>query len=180
MVKLIWLLPLSLVLYACPFESNVALEPAPVEKADSSLTGFWYGIIKDGSDYFGIEALEISLVSDSVYQVIRYGKSIKGDMILPDTVVYNAFTSTVGEQSFMNIYGPSSEDKKRTVYYISAWELQHDTLHVQTVTENFTTRKNFRSAAEFKQLVSTMKDRKNFYDEQYSLYYRKIPKPAAF
>ena len=80
MTKLLWLLPLSFLLTACPFESNMPLEKAPVEPVDSSLLGFWYGIVKDGSDYFGIEALEISRQSDSLYSVIRYGKAVKGDI----------------------------------------------------------------------------------------------------
>jgi hypothetical protein len=76
MKKLLWLLPVTIILYACPFESTVALEKKPVESVDSTLMGYWYGIVKDGSDFFGIEALDISKHSDSVYNITRYGKAI--------------------------------------------------------------------------------------------------------
>ena len=63
--KILWLLPLCFILYACPFESPVPLDAKPVEPIDTSLIGYWYGIVKDGSDYFGIEALDIKKLSDS-------------------------------------------------------------------------------------------------------------------
>ena len=66
MKKLLWLLPLTTILYACPFESTVPLASGPTEPVDSSLLGYWYGIIKDFSDMFGIEALDITKQSDSV------------------------------------------------------------------------------------------------------------------
>jgi hypothetical protein len=88
-----------------PFESNVPLEAKPVEAVDSSLLGYWYGIVKDGSDFFGIEALDISRQSDSVYSIIRYGKGIKDDFILPDTSYFSGYTSYIGQQRYMNVEG---------------------------------------------------------------------------
>lgn len=184
-----WLLPLCTILSACPFESTVPIQARPVEPVDSSLLGYWYGIIKDGSDYFGIEALDISQQSDSVYSIIRYGKGIKGDIIMPDTAYFNGYTSWIGEQQFMNVEGSivtvDSRNKKspklttQKVYYVSAIRRSNDTLDVRTVTENFSTRKYFSGPNEFRQLVSEMLSRqRNIYDDQYSLKYRKIPKPA--
>lgn len=182
-----WLAPLCIILSACPFESTVPLETRPIEPVDSTLLGYWYGIIKDGSDYFGIEALEIGKKSDSVYSITRYGKGIKGDMILPDTSFFTGYTSYIGDQRFMNLEGfvmveegtkKNRELKKNRVYYVSALNRSNDTLDVKTVTENFSTRKYFNSPADFRQLVSEMMTRKgNIYDDQYSLKYRKIPKP---
>lgn len=181
-------MPLCMVLSACPFESTVPLETGPVEPVDSTLIGYWYGIIKDGSDYFGIEALEIEKKSDSVYSITRYGKGIKGDMVLPDTSFYTGFTSYIGGQRFMNLEGFVTIEegnkknkvlKKNRVYYVSAMNQSNDTLDVKTVTENFSTRKYFNSPTDFRQLVSEMMNRKgNIFDDQYSLKYRKIPKPA--
>ena len=184
-----WLLPLCMLLSACPFESTVPMQARPVEPVDSSLLGYWYGIIKDGSDYFGIEALEISKQTDSVYAVTRYGKGIKGDIIMPDTAYFTAYTSWIGEQQFMNVEGSivtvEARSKKapkvttQKVYYVSAIRRSNDTLDVRTVTENFSTRKYFSGPAEFRQLVSDMiNSKKNIYDDQYSLKYHKIPKPA--
>jgi hypothetical protein len=182
-----WLLTLCMILSACPFESTVPMEPRPVEAVDSSLIGYWYGIIKDGSDYFGIEALEISRQSDSVYTIIRYGKAIKGDMVLPDTAYFTGYTSWIGTQQFMNVEGSVTIDegtrkkpllKKQKVFYISAFAKKNDTLDVRTLTESFSARKYFNSSEEFKKLVTEMLARqRNIYDEQYSLKYRKIPKP---
>lgn len=186
--KLLWLLPLAFVLSACPFESTVPLAAGPSEPVDSSLIGYWYGIIKDFSDMFGIEALDISKKSDSVYAITRYGKAVKGDIILPDTAYFTGYTSYIGEQRFMNIEGSveirDTKNKKSPkmitskVYYVSAIELHHDTLDVKTVTEDFSVKKIFNRPEDFKQAVGTViNQQKNVYDEQYSLKYRKIPKP---
>lgn len=188
MKKLLWLLPLSIGLYACPFESKVPLASGPTEPVDSSLIGYWYGIIKDFSDMFGIEALDITKQSDSVYAITRYGKAVKGDMILPDTAYFTGYTSYIGEQRYMNIEGSvlivtprrnkQPDIKKEKVFYLSAIERRHDTLTVRTISEDFSTRKVFKGAEEFKQFVSELiAQKKNIYDDQYSLSYRKIPKP---
>lgn len=188
MKKLLWLLPLSILLYACPFESTVPLSPAPAESVDSSLLGYWYGIIKDGSDFFGIEALDITKQSDSVYAITRYGKAVKGDIILPDTAYFTAYTSYIGEQRYMNVEGSvvivtpvrnkQPVYKKEKVYYLSAFNQSHDTLTVKTISEDFSTRKAFRKPEELKQfVVDLLAQQKNIFDDQYSLSYRKIPKP---
>jgi hypothetical protein len=187
--KLIWLLPLSFILYACPFESKVPLETGPTEAVDSSLLGYWYGIIKDGSDYFGIEALDITKQSDSVYSVIRYGKAAKGDIILPDTAYFTGFTSWIGNQRFMNvessILSVITKRKKAPVvqtekiYYLAAFEIHHDTLKMKTISENFlTVHKDFHNPEELKQTVIALTaEKRNIYDDLYSLSYRKIPRP---
>lgn len=188
MKKCLWLLPLCTILSACPFESTVPMEKGPVEPVDSSLLGYWYGIVRDGSDFFGIEALEVTRQSDSVYSIIRYGKGIKGDMIMPDTGYFTGFTSRIGDYRFMNVEGfvrlEEIVKKKKVVrtqkvYYVSALTRSNDTLDVKTITENFSTRKFFSGPNELRQLVTDMlAQKKNIFDEQYSMKYRKIPKPA--
>jgi hypothetical protein len=187
--KLWWLLPLSFILYGCPFESTVPLEPGPVEPVDSSLLGYWYGIVKDGSDFFGIEALDITKQSDSVYSITRYGKAVKGDIILPDTAYFTGYTSYIGEQRFMNVSGSvitvNTRGKKppvvvsEKVYYLAEFEMAHDTLHMKTITENFSpSRKGFHTPEELKQAVIIFtQQQKNIYDDIYSLSYRKIERP---
>jgi hypothetical protein len=166
----------------------VPLAPAPTEPVDSNLCGYWYGIIKDFSDAFGIEALDITKQSDSVYAITRYGKAVKGDMILPDTAYFTGYTSYIGEQRYMNVEGTvlivtprrkkQPDIKKVKVYYLAAIERRHDTLAVKTITEDFSTRKVFQSPEELKQFLSGFIDQqKNIYDDQYSLSYRKILKP---
>ncbi len=189
MKKILWLLPLSVLLYACPFESTVPLEPQPSEPVDSSLLGYWYGIVKDGSDYFGIEALDITVKSDSLYAITRYGKAAKGDIILPDTAYFTGYTSYIGDQRYMNIEGSvvfvqtrgkkPPEIKTEKVYYLSSFERSNDTLKVKTITENFTTsRKGFRTPEDLKQAVIDLTSaQKNIFDDLYSLSYRKIPRP---
>lgn len=184
-----WLLPLCTILSACPFESTVPMQARPGEQVDTNLVGYWYGIVKDGSDYFGIEALEITKQSDSVYAITRYGKGIKGDIIMPDTAYFTGYTSWIDQQQFMNVEGSivtvETRSKKppkintQKVYYISAIQRSNDTLDVRTLTESFSTRKYFSGPDEFRQLVNEMLSRqKNIYDDQYSLKYRKIAKPA--
>ena len=182
------LLPLCIGLYACPFESSTPMAAHPVEPVDSSLIGYWYGIIKDFSDMYGIEALEISKQSDSVYAITRYGKAIKEDMILPDTAYFTGYISYIGEQRYMNVEGfvlfvtprrkKEPEIRKEKVYYLASLKLSHDTLTVKTITEGFSVRKKFGSPEELKQLIADFSSQnKKIFDDQYSLSYRKIQKP---
>lgn len=192
MKKLLWLLPLCTILYACPFESIVALERKPVETVDSTLFGYWYGIVKDGSDYFGIEALDISPHTDSIYAITRYGKAIKGDIILPDTAYFTGFTSRIGEVWYMNVVAdilieePRKNSKlrdmrKQRVYYVAQINRSNDTLMVKTITDDFSKKKYFGSPEEFRQAITSQASANiNIYDDQYSLSYRKIPKPQPF
>lgn len=184
-----WLLPVSLILYACPYESNMPLEAGPVEPIDTSLLGYWYGIVKDGSDFFGIEALDISKKSDSVYSIIRYGKAVKGDIILPDTAYFTGYTCSIGNQLFMNVESSivtvvTNKKKPPTVktdkiYYLAAFETHHDTLTLKTITETFLPiHKVFASPEELKEIIGPMlEENKNIYDDLYSLSYHKIEKP---
>lgn len=180
---------MSFILYACPYESNMALETGPVRPIDTSLLGYWYGIVKDGSDFFGIEALDISKKSDSVYSIIRYGKAVKGDIILPDTAYFTGYTSSIGNQQFMNIEASivtvttnkkkAPEVKTEKIYYLAAFDTHHDTLDVKTITETFLPiHKVFASSGELKEIISPLlKDNSNIYDELYTLSYHKIEKP---
>jgi hypothetical protein len=189
MKKLLWLFPCSFMLTACPFESTVPLAAAPTEKVDTTLLGYWYGIIKDFSDMYGIEALDITKKSDSVYAVTRYGKAVKDDMILPDTAYFTGYTSYIGEQRFMNIEGfvvikvprrnKPPEYRKEKIYYLSAINRSNDTLNVKTITESISpVRKIFKKPEELSTLVTeSLRQQKNIYDDQYSLSYRKIQKP---
>jgi len=182
-------LPVSFILYGCPYESNMAFESHPVELIDTSLLGYWYGIVKDGSDFFGIEALDITKKSDSAYFIIRYGKSVKGDIILPDTAYFTGYTSTIGNQKFMNVESSVvtviTERKKpptvktETVYYLAAFETSHDTLTMKTITETFLPiHKVFNSPEELREIVTPLlENHKDIYDELYSLSYKKTEKP---
>jgi hypothetical protein len=188
MKKLLWFLPLTILLYACPFESKVPLAAKPTEPVDSSLLGYWYGIIKDFSDMYGIEALEITKQSDSVYAITRYGKVIKGDYILPDTAYFTGYTSYIGDQRYMNIAGTvlietprrnkQPEYKKEIFYYLAAIGLHHDTLGVKTISDEFSIQKLFTTPDELKQTITDLTaQQKNIFDETYTLSYRKISKP---
>lgn len=182
-----WLLPLTIILSACPFESNKPLDASPTQAIDTSLTGYWYGIVKDGSDFFGIEALDIKPKTDSLYAIIRYGKSIKGDMILPDTAYFAGFLTYLNGEPFMNVMADvvvTERDKKgkiqvknQTVYYIGHIKIQNDTLSVKMITEDFTKRKFYKSPEEFKQtVVGYLHENKNIFDDQYQLSYKRIKK----
>jgi hypothetical protein len=176
----------------CPYESPLPLDEHPVEAVDSSLLGFWYGIVKDGSDYFGIEALEISRNTDSTYKIIRYGKAAKGDMILPDTAYFTGFTSSVEEQRFFNIEttiveviprrNKPSEVKTTRVYYLSPFSVQNDTMQVRTITDEFYSKNpSWKSCRELKDKIrELMLQNKNIYDDLYKLSYRKMEKPKKF
>lgn len=189
-MKKLLIIPLACFLYACPYESAVPLDTTPSETIDSTLLGYWYGIVKDGSDFFGVEALDIQKKSDSVYSIIRYGKAVKGDMILPDTSYFTGYTSRVNGHWFMNIEGNivlvSTNKKKQPVfktqkvYYLSTLDRRNDTLIVKTITDNFSplARKGFYSPEILRKEVQTLMEAKqNIFDDTYSLSYRKIPRP---
>ncbi len=189
MKRLLWLIPVSILLYACPYESAVPLEARPVEPVDSSLLGYWYGIVKDGSDFFGIEALDITQKTDSTYAIIRYGKAAKGDIILPDTSYFTGYISYINGQRFMNVEGSivlvttrgkkPAEVKTQQVFYVANFSMQRDTLTMKTITENFSPgRRAFVTPEELKQTVISLTGQgNNIYDDLYALSYRKIPRP---
>jgi hypothetical protein len=166
-------------------ESPVPLDERPVQPIDSSYIGFWYGIIKDGSDYFGIEALDISKKSDSTYNIIRYGKAIKGSIILPDTSYFTGYISNFDEKTFMNVETTIVEvipvKKKKTeikttkIYYLGMIELHHDTLVVKTVSDSFVgLNPRFKNPAELRNaMLTATKENKNIYDDVYKLSYKK-------
>ena len=189
-MKLLFLLiPVCFILCACPFESKVPLAQGPVEPIDSSLIGYWYGIVKDGSDFFGIEALDITKNSDSTYAIIRYGKAAKGDIILPDTAYFTGYISYIGEQRFMNVEGSivlvETRGKKppivktEKVFYVATFQTRNDTLNMKTIAENFSTsRSGFKTPEQLRQEVITLTgQQKNIYDDLYSLSYHRIPRP---
>jgi hypothetical protein len=188
MKKFFWLLPLTIILSACPFESNVPLDAQPTEPTDSTLNGYWYGIVKDGSDYFGIEALDITPKSDSVYSIIRYGKAIKGDMVLPDTAYFTGYASIINGLKYMNVIadvlitetGKKGKVvvKKQRVFYLAEFGRSNDTLFVKTVTEDFSKRKIYKSPEDLKEsIINQLTENKNIFDDQYSLSYKKVVKP---
>lgn len=189
MKRFLLLLPITIMLYACPFESPVALEQKPIEPVDTNLYGYWYGIIKDFSDMYGIEALDFTRETDSTYKIIRYGKAIKGNMILPDTAYFTGFTSYIGSQRFMNLisdiviierHRKSRKEvvRKQRVYYMAAITIKHDTLVVKTISEDFSVQKDYSSSTELKNYITDLIAKKvDIYDSTYSLSYRKIPRP---
>ncbi|HYM92735.1 MAG TPA: hypothetical protein VET23_01235 [Chitinophagaceae bacterium] len=188
-LKFLWLLPFCFILYACPFESPLPLDEKPVAAVDTSLLGYWYGIVKDGSDFFGVEALDISRHSDSTYDIIRYGKVIKGDMILPDTSHFIGYTSKLGDQLYMNIEATiveviprrkkEPEIKTTKVYYLATLKLRHDTLSIKTVTDGFAgLNPNFRNPEDLRKAITSLQEKgKNVYDDTYKLSYRKMERP---
>jgi hypothetical protein len=183
---------LSIILCGCPYESPIPMDEKPVEPVDTALLGFWYGIVKDGSDYFGIEALEIGKESDSTYNITRFGKAIKGDMVLPDTAYFTGFISHVGNQRYFNIAttivevvplkNKKTEIRTTKIYYLSPFVVTNDTLQVKTITDGFYGRyPRWKSGDEIKQTISRLTaENKDIYDDIYKLSYRKMEKPKSF
>ncbi len=192
-MRIIFLFLLGIGLYGCPYESTIPLAPSPTEAVDTSLLGYWYGIVKDGSDFFGVEALDIKQESDSVYAITRYGKAVKGDIILPDTSYFTGYISSIGSRRFMNVKGSvvfttfktKGKGKKipevtvQEVFYISHFSKSNDTLTVKTIAEKFSpSRKPFNHPDELKAEVHALLEKEqDIYDEVFSLSYRKMDRP---
>jgi hypothetical protein len=192
LIQLSGLACLSFIITGCPYESPLPLDAKPTEPIDTSLLGFWYGIVKDGSDYFGIEALEIAKETDSTYNIIRYGKAIKGDMVLPDTAYFTGFISYIDQQRVFNIEtniveliprrNKKPEVRTTRIYYLSPFTVSHDTMQVHTVTDGFYGRTpRWNSGEELRQKIrQLLSENKNIYDDIYKLSYRKMEKPKKF
>jgi hypothetical protein len=192
LIQLSGLACLSFIITGCPYESPLPLDAKPTEPIDTSLLGFWYGIVKDGSDYFGIEALEIAKETDSTYNIIRYGKAIKGDMVLPDTAYFTGFISYIDQQRVFNIEtniveliprrNKKPEVRTTRIYYLSPFTVSHDTMQVRTVTDGFYGRTpRWNSGEELRQKIrQLLSENKNIYDDIYKLSYRKMEKPKKF
>jgi hypothetical protein len=192
LIQLSGLACLSFIITGCPYESPLPLDAKPTEPVDTSLLGFWYGIVKDGSDYFGIEALEIAKETDSTYNIIRYGKAIKGDMVLPDTAYFTGFISYIDQQRVFNIEtniveliprkNKKPEVRTTRIYYLSPFNVSHDTMQVRTITDGFYGRTpRWNSGEELRQKIrQLLSENKNIYDDIYKLSYRKMEKPKKF
>jgi hypothetical protein len=186
------IISISFLLSGCPYESPLPLDEKPTEAIDSTLIGFWYGIVKDGSDYFGIEALEIGKETDSIYKITRYGKAIKGDMVLPDTAYFTGFISQVDNQRVFNIAtsiveiiprrNKDPEIRTTKIYYLSPFSVKNDTMQVRTITDGFYGKlPRWNSNAALKEKIRQLiTEKKEIYDDIYKLSYRKIVKPKNF
>lgn len=182
----------SFLLCGCPYESPLPLDEKPTEAVDTSLLGFWYGIVKDGSDYFGIEALEIEKETDSIYKITRYGKTIKGDMVLPDTAYFTGYISKIDGQRVFNIATSiveiiprkNKDPQIRTtkIYYLSPFSVRNDTMQVRTITDGFYGKApHWKSNNDLKEkLRQLISEKKEIYDDVYKLSYHKIVKPKSF
>ena len=76
----------------------------------------------------------------------------------------------------------SPEVKTEKIYYLAALEMNHDTMIVKTIIENFSpSRKGFKNPEELKlTLIDVIGQKKNIFDDLYSLSYHKIQKPQPF
>jgi len=162
-----------------------------MQSVDSSLIGYWYGIVRDGSDYFGVEALDIGRDSDSTYSIVRYGKAVKGDMILPDTSHFTGYVVYLDNEPYLNIMSTvvsvTTRGKKKEpvvstqrIYHFANFSLRNDTLTVRTVSENFSpVKKTFRDPAELRQALVAARGQGSLFDDLFSLSYRRIPRPGT-
>lgn len=91
--NIIWFIPVMIGLYGCPYEANVPLAARPAEAVDTNLVGYWYGIVKDGSDFLALKHLTSALKqippipSFDMAKLLKETSSFRIPPILPATPV---------------------------------------------------------------------------------------------
>ncbi len=74
-----------------------------------------------------------------------------------------------------------AEIKTQKVFYLAAIHMQQDTLSVKTVTDGVAGLRILNRPEELKKLITDLSaEKKNIFDNEYSLQYRKIKKPVKF
>jgi hypothetical protein len=160
------LIPLTLILYACPFSSPYKLDKDPSIPVDEILLGKWATIIVDKKGNEQPVKVILSRKNDTEYDI-----NFTGDLndlkpykvIAGDSIKGTACMSIVADRQFLNI-----EIKGQT--YIAALIYKNDTLSLMPLADGFTA-KYIKSDLQLRNAVEVHVRNWEYprFDEQFSL-----------
>lgn len=152
------LITLMLVLTACPYSSENAIDPKPAVKIDDKLLGQWES--KSSSDY----VYTVTKSDDYTYKIDKKSNS-SGDV-----TTYFGFLSTIDGTRFMNIYEEKSSDPKTYYFYKVEVSPSGGKITFNPVTENIT--EKFASSDEIKAFFKKNMNISFFFDKDADVYIR--------
>lgn len=152
MKNLKWILPLvalAVFLGGCPYGSDVPIDQ-PSSKINDQVLGKWEA--KSSSD----ETYNITKKDANTYKIEKKGSSSS------TPTVYYAFASTVGTDTYLNLYEESADPK---VYYLYKLTLNSSATKItlSEVTENID--EKFKTSAELKAFIEKYKGLSFFFSK---------------
>jgi hypothetical protein len=162
----ILLIPLTLILYACPFSSPYKLDKEPAIPVDEILIGKWATMISDKKGNQQPVRMIISKKNDYEYNIDLTGNLADLKMYniaKEDSIKAAAFISNVSDRQFLNIDIKGQNYIAAVVYY-------NDTLSLLPILDGFTA-KYIKSDSELRSAVEVHIKTRVYprFDEQFCL-----------
>ncbi len=161
-----FLIPLTVMLYACPFSSPYKLDKEPAIPVDEVLIGKWATMISDKKGNPLPVKMIISKKSDTEYNIDFTGNFSdlkRFNIVRDDSIKGAAFISNVADRQFLNI-----DIKGQN--YIAAVDYYNDTLSLLPILDGFSA-KYIKSDSELRSAVEVHIKTRVYprFDEQFCL-----------
>lgn len=159
-------IPLTLILYACPFSSPYKLDKEPAIPVDELLIGKWATMISDKKGNPQPVKMILSKKSETEYNIDFTGNLSdlkKYNIVRDDSIKGAAFISNVADRQFLNIDIKGQNYIAAVVYY-------NDTLTLLPILDGFTA-KYIKSDSELRSAVEVHIKTRVYprFDEQFCL-----------
>ena len=164
LVKTFWLLPMMILLTACPYESQVPITDAnnPIDK---TLLGNWYKEGEQGAEY-PTEYYKISSMTAELYQITKMEMNSEDSTYREESYVSHMSVlkgSDNKEYKFLNM-------KKDGNFYLHRVDLSEKRFVLYEVTDNIDER--FSTSDELREFVKKNMHLSFFYNKDEMTYYK--------
>jgi len=155
--SLLLLFGLSIVLWGCPYKSDVGIDDTASIKIDKALLGTWH------KTYYPSDSTELSFTK-STAQKYALNVTISDGESGYDSHHYTAWFSKVDKWQLMTLY--DTEEKK---FSFGEVELKNNQLSVKLLSEDITA-DHFTTTADMKKFIESIyKEKKVLYDSDVDL-----------
>lgn len=158
--KLLFTLPLALLLTGCPYTGEITIDDKPSVKIDERLIGSWEQK-SSSSDY----AYNVTKKDDFTYQFVK--ENTKSG----DKQTYNAFVSDIDGVKFLNLWEINEYSTKPTYYYYKLVIEKDYLIKMLSVTENID--EKFENPAQMKEFFKKNMNLSFFFDKTEEVYIKK-------
>lgn len=164
LVKTFWLLPMMILLTACPYESQVPITDAnnPIDK---TLLGNWYKEGEQGTEY-PTEYYKITSMTPELYQITKMEMNSEDSTYREESYVSHMSVlkgSDNKEYKFLNM-------KKDGNFYLHRVDLSEKRFVLYEVTDNIDER--FSTSDELREFVKKNMHLSFFYNKDEMTYYK--------
>jgi len=151
--KCIFLAVIVLLLYGCPYESEVPLGQSANSNIDTALVGNWQSKIADQSES-GFVSISPFNEKELLIVIWEEGKSRRD--------LYRAYTSSVGDQKFLNIQEIKAANEKRS-WMFAAYSINGEELTIKIVEDKIFKDKNIASSTALNDFIKANLNSKDLY-----------------